>query len=172
MRNIVIECVSVSKGVSEGEALVTDQPMCLYDSLDPKSGLIVNRRHELYGECVSGKIFFFPYGIGSSTSAATILEASRCKKAPNAIVNLETEPIIAVGALLAERLYGKIIPIVHRPKTNPAEVIKHHSVRVNADLGLIEVLEPGRDSTTLKQRKLKTAKRPHNVFKKSPTRLN
>ena len=143
MRDSLIKCVPVFKGVSEGEALVTNQPMCLYDSLDPKSGLIVNRRHELYGECVSGKIFFFPYGIGSSTSAATVLEASRCKRAPNAIINLETEPIIAVGALLAERLYGKIIPVVHRPKANPAEVIRHHSVRVNADLGLIEVLDRG-----------------------------
>jgi len=150
VRNIVIKCVPVSKGVSEGEALVTNQPMCLYDSLDPKSGRIVNRRHELYGECVSGKIFFFPYGIGSSTSAATILEASRCKKAPSAIVNLETEPIIAVGALLAERLYGKIIPIVHRPEINPAEVIRHHRVRVDADMGLIEVLELDRDAAHVK----------------------
>ncbi|MGD0978245.1 MAG: DUF126 domain-containing protein [Candidatus Bathyarchaeia archaeon] len=86
----------------------------------------------------------------ASTSAATILEASRCKKAPNAIVNLETEPIIAVGALLAERLYGEIIPIVHRPEIDLAEVIKHHSVRVNADVGLIEVLGHGRDAAHVK----------------------
>jgi uncharacterized protein len=141
VRNIMIRCVPVSGGVSEGEALVTNQPTCLYDSLDPKSGRIVNRRHELYGQCVSGRVFFFPYGIGSSTSAATILEASRCKKTPAAIINLETEPIITVGALLAERFYGTIIPIVHRPELDPAEVIRHHSVRVNGDVGLIEVLK-------------------------------
>jgi predicted aconitase with swiveling domain len=145
VRNIVIRCVPVSRGVSEGEALVSKQPMCLYDSLDPRTGFIVNRRHELYGECASGKILFFPYGIGSSTSAATILEASRCNKAPKAIVNLETEPIITVGALLAQRLYGKTIPIVHRPETDPLDVIKKHDlVRVNADVGLIEVLRRGR----------------------------
>jgi predicted aconitase with swiveling domain len=139
--NTVIRCVPVVRGVSQGEALVTNQPMCLYDSLNPKTGRIVNRRHELYGECVSGKILFFPCGIGSSTSAATLLEASRCKRAPGAIINLETEPIIAVGALLAEKLYGNVIPIVHRPEINPAEIIKFHMVRVNADKGLIEVLE-------------------------------
>jgi hypothetical protein len=141
VRNIVIRCVSVSKGVSEGKALVTNQPLCLYDSLDPKSGYIVNRRHELYGENVAGKILIFPYGIGSSTSAATILEASRCNKTPSAIINLKTEPIIAVGAILAEKLYGKTIPIVHRPETNPAEIIKKHDlVRVDADAGLIELI--------------------------------
>src|SRR3990170_8909323 len=142
LSNIVIKCVPVSQGISRGEALVTRQPMCLYDSLDPKSGRIVNRRHDLYGKNVSGKILFFPRGIGSSTSAATILEAARCNKAPSAIVNLETEPIIAVGAILAEKLYGRNIPIVHRPETNPADLIKTHDLtEVNADLGLIELLK-------------------------------
>jgi len=141
LRKVVIRCVPVSGGVSKGEALATAQPICLYDSLDPKSGRIVNRRHELYGQCVSGRVLFFPYGIGSSTSAATILEASRCKKAPAAIINLETEPIIAVGALLAKKFYGATIPIVHRPELDPAAAIRHHSVRVNGDAGLIEVLK-------------------------------
>jgi predicted aconitase with swiveling domain len=143
--NIVIKCVSVMKGVAEGKALVTKQPMCLYDSLDPKSGCIVNRRHELCGENVSGRILIFPYGIGSSTSAATLLEAVRCNRAPNAIVNLETEPIIAVGAVLAEKLYEKTVPIVHRPEIDPAEVIrKHDLVKVDANAGLIELIEQSR----------------------------
>jgi hypothetical protein len=51
---------------------------------------------------------------------------------------------------LAERLYGEIIPIVHRPEIDLAEVIKHHSVRVNADVGLIEVLGHGRDAAHVK----------------------
>jgi predicted aconitase with swiveling domain len=55
---------------------------------------------------------------------------------------LETEPIIAVGAILAEKLYRRNIPIVHRPETNPADLIKTHDLtEVNADLGLIELLK-------------------------------
>lgn len=135
-----IRCRTVFKGVAEAEALVTKQPLCIYDSLDPKSGLIVNRRHELYGKEVSGKILIFPYGIGSTTSSATILEASRCNKAPSAIINLETEPIIAVGAILAKKLYGRIIPIVDKPETNPIEMIETGDlVKVDADAGLIEL---------------------------------
>jgi predicted aconitase with swiveling domain len=142
MTNIRIKCVPVSHGISRGEALVTRQPLCFYDSLDPKSGCVVNRRHDLYGKNVSGKILIFPRGIGSSTSAATILEASRCNKAPNAIVNLETEPIIAVGAILSERMYRRIIPVVHRPETNPADLIKTRDlIEVNANVGLIELLK-------------------------------
>jgi len=142
MRKIIVKCSPVLMGVAEGEALVTKQPLCLYDSLDPKSGLIMNRRHELYGENVSRKVLIFPYGTGSTTSSATILEASRCNKAPNAIINLETEPTIAIGALLAERLYGKLIPIVDKPEINPVEVIKKGDlVKVDANAGLIEVIK-------------------------------
>ena len=146
--DIRIRCERVSRGISEGETVVTSQPMCLYDSLDPVTGYIVNRRHELYGKCVSGRILFFPYGTGSSTSAATILEASRRGKAPSAIINLETEPIIAVGALLAERLYGNTIPIVHKPEVDPTEIIRHHSIRVNGDKGFIQILKPEKHLST------------------------
>lgn len=136
-----IRCHIVFKGIAEGEALTTEQPLCLYDSLDPKSGNIVNRRHELFGENVSGKIFVFPYGIGSSTSSATILEASRCGKAPKAIVNMETEPVIAVGAVLAEKLYERIIPIVDKPEIDLIKLIKNGDVvKVDANRGLIELI--------------------------------
>jgi hypothetical protein len=142
MRRIEIKCRAVINGVAEGEALVTKQPLCLYDSLDPKSGFIMNRRHGLYGINVSGKVLVFPYGIGSTTSSATILEASRCNKNPCAIVNLETEPLIVVGAILAEKLYGRVIPIVDKPETNPMDAIKDGDmVKVNANVGFIEVIK-------------------------------
>jgi len=147
MTKITIRCNTVLKGIAEGEALVTRQPICLYDSLDPKSGLIINKRHELHGENVAGKVLVFPYGIGSSSSSATILEASRCRKAPKAIINLKTEPIIAAGSILSEKLYGKIIPIVDKPETNPIEVIKKGNlVKVDANAGLIEVIKTEKNS--------------------------
>jgi hypothetical protein len=153
MSKIRIRCHIVFKGIAEGEALTTEQPLCLYDSLDPKSGNIINRRHELFGENVSGKILVFPYGIGSSTSAATILEASRCGKAPKAIVNLETEPVIAVGAVLAEKLYGRIIPIVDKPETSLIELIKKGDiVKVDANQGLIELVRTQAESLTCKKK--------------------
>ena len=151
-RKITIRCSTVMKGTAKGEALVTRQPLCLYDSVDPKSGLVVNRRHELYGANVSGKILVFPHGIGSSTTAATILEASRCSKAPKAIINLETEPVIAVGAVLAEKLYGRTIPIVDKPETNPIELIENGDiVKVDANQGLIELIKIQAKSLTRKK---------------------
>ena len=41
-----------------------------------------------------------------------LLEAIRCGKAPTAIVNLKTEPILALGPIVAEELYGRSLPIM------------------------------------------------------------
>jgi len=114
----------------------------LWGGLDPKSGLITDRRHELYGKKVSGKILVFPRGKGSVSGTTVLLEAIRLDKAPLAIVNLETEPIIAVGAVLAKKMYGKVVPIVDKPERNPMEIIRTGDlVKVDAKMGIVEVIK-------------------------------
>ena len=142
MRKIVIKCRAVVEGIAKGEALVTHQPLSLWGGLDPKSGLITDRRHELYGKKVSGKILVFPRGKGSVSGTTVLLEAIRLDKAPLAIVNLETEPIIAVGAVLAKKMYGKVVPIVDKPERNPMEIIRTGDlVKVDAKMGIVEVIK-------------------------------
>ena len=141
MKKITIKCHTLVKGIAQGEALVSNQPISLWGGLDPRTGLIIDRRHELCGKDISGKVLIFPYGAGSCSSSAVLLEASRCDKAPSAIVNLETDPIIAIGAILADKMYGKIIPIVDKPEKNPFKMVKTDDfVRVDANAGKIEVL--------------------------------
>jgi len=41
---------------------------------------MIDRRHELNGENVSGKVLVFPSGMGSFSGTAVLLEASRCDK--------------------------------------------------------------------------------------------
>lgn len=140
MRKIIIKCHAVVRGIAEGEALVTSKPISFWGGLDPKSGVIIDRRHELCGKNVSGKVLVFPYGRGSVSGTTVLLEASRCDKNPRAIVNLETEPIMAVAAILAEKMYGKIVPIVDEPERNPIKVIRTGDlVKVDATSGVIEV---------------------------------
>lgn len=140
MRKITIKCRVVVKGITKGEALVTSQPISFWGGLDPKSGMIIDRRHELYGKIVSEKVLVFPYGKGSVSGTTVLLEAIRRNKAPIAIVNLVTDPIIAASAVLAEKMYGKIIPIVDKPERNPIEVISTGDfVKVDANSSVIEV---------------------------------
>jgi len=134
----------VVKGVAEGLALVSGQNLSLWGGLNPKTGLIIDKRHELYGQQVKSRVLVFPYGKGSTTGAIVFLEAVKCGNAPAAIVNVETEPILASGALIAQILYRETIPIVDRLDKNPVEIIRTNDyVRVDGDKGLVEIRRPG-----------------------------
>lgn len=130
----------MAKGIAEGEALVTGQPISFWGGIDPETGVIIDKRHELYGKSVAGKILVFPYAKGSVSATTVLLEAIRCGSAPKAIVNIETDPVIAVASLLAEKLYGRVIPIVDKPEVDPTKVVRTGSVvKVDAISGFIEV---------------------------------
>ena len=133
MESSRIRCNTLLPGVARGTALVTSQPICFWGGFDPKTGTITERNHELKGQNVTGTVFVFPTGKGSSTTSAILLESVRCGTAPAAIVNLKTEPILVIGAIIAEKLYDRVIPIVDTPDRNPINVIKSGDwVEVNA----------------------------------------
>jgi predicted aconitase with swiveling domain len=129
-----ILCNPLLPGVASGPALVTSQPICFWGGLDPKTGTITERDHELKGQNVAGTIFVFPTGKGSRTTSALLLESVTCGTAPVAIVNLKTEPILVIGAIIAEKLYDCVIPIVDTPERDPIKIIKSGDwVEVNAN---------------------------------------
>jgi predicted aconitase with swiveling domain len=81
--------------------------------VDPATGNISDRRHELFGESISEKVLAFPFGKGSSTGSLMILELLRLNLAPAAIINIRTEPLLATGPVVGKHFYGKTFPIVN-----------------------------------------------------------
>ena len=99
-------------GAARGKALVTAEPISFWGGLCPRTGEIIDRRHELSGATATGRVFVFPRGRGSSTASATLLESIRNGVAPAAIINLNVEPILALGSIVSDELYQQSIPIV------------------------------------------------------------
>ena len=62
-------CHKIAKGKAKGELLFTKDPLCFY-LIDPKTGKVIEKEHELYGQSITGKILVFPYGKGSSVVQA------------------------------------------------------------------------------------------------------
>lgn len=132
---------SIIRGVAEGEALVSQQNFMFAHGVDPKTGIITDRKHELHGRSIKGKVFVFPQGKGSTTGSTWVLETIRQGNAPAAVINLETEPIIATGFILGELFYGKSIPVMDRLEKNPLHSIKTGDhVKVNSRAGYVEIL--------------------------------
>ena len=103
-------------GSAEGRAVVSGQPLSLWGGLDAETGEIIDRRHELSGRNVTGRVLVFPRGKGSSTASGILLESIRAGTAPAAIVNLAVDPILALGAIVADELYHRSVPIVVLPE--------------------------------------------------------
>jgi hypothetical protein len=92
----------ISKGVAEGLALATSQPISFYGGVDPDTSKIIEKGHELEGQKVRTKILVFPNGKGSTVGSYTLYRMKKNDMAPAAIINNECETVVAVGAIISE----------------------------------------------------------------------
>jgi len=92
----------IYKGKAQGEALVTSQPISFYGGVDPNTGVVIEKGHELQGQSVRGKILVFPTGKGSTVGSYTLYRMKKNGTAPAAIVNRECETVVAVGVIISE----------------------------------------------------------------------
>ena len=122
-------------GQAEGEAIVTKQLVSFLGGVDPDKGIVVERGHELEGQSITNKVLVFPRGKGSTSGPYVIYKMSKRKTAPSAIINVNAEPIIAVGAAMGS------IPMVDRLDQDPLEIIKTGDyVKVDGDEGTVEII--------------------------------
>ena len=92
----------IYRGTAQGEALVTRMGLSFFGGVDPETGVVVERGHELEGRSVSGKVLVFPTGKGSTVGSYTLYRLKKSGKAPAAILNAACETITAVGCIIAE----------------------------------------------------------------------
>ena len=98
-------------GITKGEALVTSMGISFFGGVDPDTGVVVERGHELEGQSIGGKVLVFPSGKGSTVGSYTLYRLKMNGLAPAAIVNAECETITAVGCIIAEIPCVDHIPI-------------------------------------------------------------
>jgi hypothetical protein len=123
---------TISPGKTEGEALVSKEPIGFYGGIDPKTGMVIEKNHELEGQNVKDKILVFPCGKGSTVGSYVIYGLKKNGVGPAAIVNRETETIVATGAILAG------IPCIDGIDID--EIKTGDRLLVDADNGTVEIL--------------------------------
>ena len=92
----------IYKGTAEGEALVSEMPISFYGGVDPNTGIILEKGHQLNGQSVKEKILVFPQGKGSTVGSYTLYRMKKNGTAPAGMINRECETIVAVGAIISE----------------------------------------------------------------------
>jgi uncharacterized protein len=104
------DAVTLVIGAASGSVLRLDEPLSFWGGLDSATGTIIDRLHPQRGACVAGRILMMPTGRGSSSGSATLAEALRLGNGPAAILMLERDAIVVVGAMVAAELYGLSYP--------------------------------------------------------------
>ena len=101
----------IYQGTAQGEALVTSMGISFFGGVDPDTGIVVEKGHQLEGQSISGKVLVFPTGKGSTVGSYTLYRLKKNGVAPIAIVNAQCETITAVGCIIAEIPCVDQIPI-------------------------------------------------------------
>ena len=92
----------ISPGKVKGEAIVSPEPIGFFGGVDPDTGIVIKKGHDLEGKNISGKILVFPTGRGSTVGSYILYRLKKNNVAPLAIINEECEPIVAVGAIISD----------------------------------------------------------------------
>ncbi len=117
MSGPAVNAVTLVAGAASGAPLRLDEPLSFWGGLDPATGLIVDRWHPQRQANVAGRVLMMPTSRGSSSGSAALAEAFRLGFGPAAILLLERDAIVVVGALVAAELYGAQCPIaLARPR--------------------------------------------------------
>jgi predicted aconitase with swiveling domain len=102
----------LADGVARGRALLLDEPLSLWGGVDPGTGTIIDPRHPQLGASIAGRVLVMSAARGSSSSSSVLAETVRAGCAPAAVLLGEPDLILAVGAAVAEELYGLRMPVL------------------------------------------------------------
>jgi uncharacterized protein len=108
----VIKGRTLARGVATGEVVVLEEPLSFWGGVDAREGIVVSEHHPQFGILLRERVLVMPSGRGSSSSSSVLAEAIRLGTAPAGILLREVDPIIVLGAVVAQELYGVELPVV------------------------------------------------------------
>lgn len=109
------------------------KPISFLGGVDPDTGTIVEKNHDLEGKKLKDAILCFPHGHGSTVGSYVLYALAKKSLAPKAIVNQTADPVVVVGAIIAE------IPMLDQIDIRQIET--GDRVEVDGEKGTVEILE-------------------------------
>jgi len=104
--------------------------------VDAVKGVITETRHELRGQSFKDRVLVFPSAKGSSGWSTVAQVIRLAGQSPKAMIIREVNSLTGIGAVVMR------VPTVTDLDRDPTEVIATGDwVRINADQGLVEVIE-------------------------------
>ena len=120
-------------GETRGEILALDEPLSFWGGFESASGTIIDQAHPQVGASLVGRVVMMTVGRGSSSASSVLAEAIRDGTAPAALILQESDEIIVLGAIVADELYGIVMPILIVDAASYDEIAAADSAVIAAD---------------------------------------
>jgi len=121
----------IVRGKAQGSLLVAKNPINFLGGIDKKTGLVHDKKHDLFGKSIANKIFAFPFGVGSSVGAYTLYSLKYNNCAPLAMICLKADLTTASGCAISN------IPLVVVDKHDYDLLQENNQVTLDAVEGKI-----------------------------------
>ena len=137
MKNKTLKGRPIVPGRRRGSALVSTKPISFLGGVNPNTGRIIERDHDLKGESIKGKVLCFPHGHGSTVGSYVLCSLAKKGLAPKAIVNRTADAVVVAGAIIAD------IPMVDQ--VDIRHIATGDEVEVDGEKGTVKIMD--RDET-------------------------
>ena len=138
----------------DSDIVICDEGLSFWGGVDPNTGVIIDTHHPNCGEKLSGKIVLMPTSRGSCSGSGVLLQLAQNGNAPAALIFRETEDILTLGAMIAERLFDKNIAVLRLvPKIynllSEEKSAKIDNLKLHFSNTLIDLFQPALDEIHL-----------------------
>jgi predicted aconitase with swiveling domain len=134
LRVISFKGRGIVKGFFHGEALVAREPISFLGGVDPSTGTVVERGHELKGKTLAGKALIMPHGKGSTVGSYVLYSLAKKGLAPKAIATVKTDLMTLTGCVISG------IPLLSEVPREVLGVVKNGDVvEIDARGGVLRV---------------------------------
>jgi len=133
MQSITLKGRVIVEGHCKAEALVSAKPISFLGGIDPADGKVIEQNHELLGMCIKDKVLCFPHGHGSTVGSYVLYSLAKKGLAPKAILNQTADPVVVVGAIIAN------VPMLDQ--IDIKQIRTGDTVEVDASKGFAKILK-------------------------------
>ncbi|MDE1725131.1 MAG: DUF126 domain-containing protein [Thaumarchaeota archaeon] len=121
----------IVRGKATGSLLVAKNPINFLGGIDKKTGIVHDKKHDLFGKYIGEKILAFPFGVGSSVGAYTLYSLKYNNCAPLAIICLKADLTTASGCAISN------IPLVVTNKNDFDLLQENKQITLDAVSGTV-----------------------------------
>ena len=129
----MIAATVLNSGEAEGPVVHLSESLSFWGGFDPATGRIIDVHHPQHGSSLAGTILLMREAKGSGSAPGAIAEAIRLGTAPAAIILIEADVNLAIGAAVASELYAKHCPVLTVNAHAFTILLSHTRLNIKAD---------------------------------------